>query len=187
MYYTPLRMLRQRTGLSENEAATRAGISRLTVRQLESAKGNPTVDSLQKAAAILDRELWVLAVPRNDPSQDSAVSVSWKVMRDGFDSWKIHFMNFVDEFRRDLDPRLILLSPPTELEPKLTALIASMSFALCEEAGFPPPAWVARTHFLESPWFVSGVENLKAISLLEAPVAFRRNNIFVMENFMKRA
>ena len=49
------------------------------------------------------------------------------------------------------------------------------------------PAWAAGCHFLPEPWFVSGVESLKATALVEAPLAFRRNNVFVLGNFMSRA
>jgi hypothetical protein len=40
---------------------------------------------------------------------------------------------------------------------------------------------------LPAPWFVAGVENLKASALVESPVQFRRNNVFVLGNFLARA
>lgn len=40
---------------------------------------------------------------------------------------------------------------------------------------------------LPEPWFVAGVENLKATALVESPLPFRRNNIFVLGNFLSRA
>jgi hypothetical protein len=42
-------------------------------------------------------------------------------------------------------------------------------------------------HALSEPWFVSGMENLKASALLESPLPFRRNNVFVLGNFLSRA
>jgi hypothetical protein len=44
-----------------------------------------------------------------------------------------------------------------------------------------------RPLFLPDPWFVAGIENLKASALVESPVQFRRNNIFVLGNFLSRA
>jgi hypothetical protein len=40
---------------------------------------------------------------------------------------------------------------------------------------------------LDSPWFVAGIENLKASALVESPVRFRKRNIFVLANFLERA
>jgi hypothetical protein len=34
---------------------------------------------------------------------------------------------------------------------------------------------------------VSGVENLKAMALVESPAWFRRRNVFVLGNFLNRA
>jgi hypothetical protein len=36
------------------------------------------------------------------------------------------------------------------------------------------------------PWFVSGFEGLKAISIAESPVQFRRRLIFVLKNVLER-
>jgi hypothetical protein len=36
------------------------------------------------------------------------------------------------------------------------------------------------------PWFVSGMESLKAIALVESPLPFRLRKIFVLENFLSR-
>jgi hypothetical protein len=36
------------------------------------------------------------------------------------------------------------------------------------------------------PWFVAGMENLKAIAVAESPLRFRIRKIFVLENFLSR-
>lgn len=173
--------------LSEVRAAERAGISRLTWRKLTHGHGNVELQSLLRAVHALGRDLEVLAVPQESNGEVSTVSVGYQVLRDGEDSWKIHYMNFVDEFRRTLDPRLILLPPPRELSKKMTALLASIVFALCEEAGMSIPTWARKRFDLPKPWFVSGMQSLKASALLESPMAFRRNGIFVNANFLERA
>jgi hypothetical protein len=48
------------------------------------------------------------------------------------------------------------------------------------------PQWTWDIPSCKEPWFVSGVENLKAIALAESPVFFRRRKIFVLENFLQR-
>ena len=56
-----------------------------------------------------------------------------------------------------------------------------MNWALNRRAGWPMclPA--------KPPWFVSGMENLKAIALAESPLRFRIRKIFVLSNFLSRA
>ena len=50
-----------------------------------------------------------------------------------------------------------------------------------------PPKWAQSMTALNKPWFVSGMESLKASALLESPLGFRAKNIFVHENFLERA
>jgi hypothetical protein len=38
----------------------------------------------------------------------------------------------------------------------------------------------------KDPWFVSGMENINAIALVESPLQFRIRKIFVLENFLIR-
>ncbi|HEY84127.1 MAG TPA: hypothetical protein G4N96_03305, partial [Chloroflexi bacterium] len=57
---------------------------------------------------------------------------------------------------------------------------------LCAELGLEPPEWLSTVPASPEPWFVSGLENLKAITLVETPVWFRARKIFVLENFLSR-
>jgi len=139
------------------------------------------------AASALNLELDVLLCPAECQSDLSTVGVGYQVIHDGSLSWKIHFFNFVDEFRRTLDPRLILLPPSTALELKLRALLASIVWMLCEEVQMDAPSWAQKRYDLPQPWFVSEIESLKASALVESPVYFRQNNIFVLSNFLERA
>ena len=60
-----------------------------------------------------------MLLPQEPCNSDySTYAVSLKVQHDGFDSWKIHFFNFVDEFRKSWDVRLILLPQPLSLDLK---------------------------------------------------------------------
>jgi len=55
------------------------------------------------------------------------------------------------------------------------------------ELGVESPPWAMRSYYLPEPWFVSEVESLKAMAIQESPLFFRRNNIFVLDNFLSRA
>jgi transcriptional regulator with XRE-family HTH domain len=191
--HTPLRQLRSRARLSEREASLRSHLSRSTLRQIETGSETSSAETLAAAAEPLGAQIAILSFPLDTPCESdcSSVATSLHILRDSTDkrpdSWKIHAMNWVDAFRRTLDARLLLLPPVAELSRPLTALLASIAFALSQEAEMDPPAWAARILWLPEPWFVAGVESLKASALLESPLAFRRNNIFVLGNFLERA
>src|SRR6266571_5424460 len=91
--------------------------------------------------------------------------------------WCIHLMNFVDDFRWYKDARAV--SEPFEFSHENTdALLASTAEALCDELGLTPPDWIAAVPACREPFFVSGFERLKAISIVESPLRFRLRKIF---------
>lgn len=68
------------------------------------------------------------------------------------------------------------------------AYLAAVAETLCREASLPPPVWTdSPPCFLHRPWFAGGFETLKALLLVESPVAFRRRNLFVSANALTRA
>jgi hypothetical protein len=183
----PWRRHLENRALSERLASVKAGISRSTWRALARRSSTIGLESLAAAARSLDLSMTLLLMPRETRSDCSTVAVSYEVLRDGPASWKIHFMDMVDEFRRSLDPALLLLPPPRELPQELRAMLAAIVLSLAEEVGMDAPRWAQKKYELREPWFVAGVENLKAMALLESPLPFRRNNIFVTGNFLSRA
>jgi transcriptional regulator with XRE-family HTH domain len=187
-FYLPFSHLRRQRRLSERDLADRAALSRSAVRGLANpAAGNVTVGSIDKLAACFECDVDIVLSGKELFSEYSTVATAYKIARDGFESWKIHLFDFVDEFRRAADARLVLLPPPSSSDQRIVALLSSVVRALCEELGMDPPGWASRRYFLASPWFVSGMNSLKASALLEAPLPFRANNIFVHENFLARA
>lgn len=69
---------------------------------------------------------------------------------------------------------------------KFDALLASTIEFLCNEVHVTLPAWVDNIPACRDPWFVAGVDNCKAIAIVESPIWFRRRKIFVFENFLDR-
>jgi hypothetical protein len=99
--------------------------------------------------------------------------------------WLIPFMEFVDSFRKHKD--ITSLSVPfNKKNDRFDAIVASMVEYLCAELELEPPQWIVDIPGCKEPWFVSGIENLKAIALAESPIYFRRRKIFVLENFLDR-
>ncbi len=99
--------------------------------------------------------------------------------------WRIYLMDFVDDFRYYKDP-LALFNPFALAGDKWDALLASTAEALCDEMGIDVPEWLEGVPACVEPYFVSGMEDLKAIAIVESPLRFRIRKIFVLENFLSR-
>jgi hypothetical protein len=171
-------------GLSETKAAELAQISRSTWRKL--GEESIEVRSLVRAASVLGLEVAIMMIREPCDAEQSAIAAGYKVLRDGESSWRVHFMDVVDAFRRTCDPRLLLLAPPAALPIRLYALLASITCTLAMEANIDAPGWASRRYPLAMPWFPSETESLKASAILESPLRFRRNGIFVLANFLER-
>ena len=94
-------------------------------------------------------------------------------------------MDFVDDFRKRKDPRMVE-QPFTFNHERFDALLASVTHYLCDELKISVPGWVYDVPVCRAPWFVSGLENLKAIAIVESPAHFRLRKIFVLSNFLSR-
>ena len=181
--------VRKRRDISQRALAKRAAVSFRGLQLLEKRGHNWEVMTVARVAEALNLpgqgvDLVVDRFLRMLP--DSIPEISIRMLLNGFDSWKTNLFDFVDAFRASV--RNELLEPPAYgLDARLQALCASTVEALCAEKGRNAPAWCAGVPSLSYPWFVSGIENLKAMSLVESPVWFRSRNIFVLGNFLNRA
>ncbi|MBU0676677.1 MAG: helix-turn-helix domain-containing protein [Verrucomicrobia bacterium] len=185
-----LRNSRESRGYSQRLLARKAGVSFRCVQQLESDEHNWRVESMQRVGHALGLPaggLDYFCGRYFSLLPDSVEDISVRIHQVGFDSWKIHLFDFVDRFRSDQSPDLIERPPIIELDVRIRALIASTVESLCAECGLTAPSWCRGIPALEHPWFVSGVENLKASALVESSPVFRARNIFVLGNFLERA
>lgn len=182
----PLKAWAKRWALSERDLSQEIGLSRISLRSLYKKGSNFTVASLLKVAPFFGQSFSIVSHGEGN-IDSSTLGVSYKITQDGFDSWKIHLMNMVDEFRATLDMRILFLPPTKDSDTRIQALIASVVLQLCSEVEVEAPLWAKESYFLPEPWFISGMDSLKAFALLESPLAFRRNNIFVLDDFLKRA
>jgi len=99
--------------------------------------------------------------------------------------WAIPLMNFVDDFRRSRNS-LAIEEPFRPSDQKMEALVAATVESLCDELDLEPPQWLEQIPECEEPWFVSGLERLKAITIVQSALRFRMRKIFVLENFLSR-
>ncbi|MEK9146145.1 MAG: helix-turn-helix transcriptional regulator [Elusimicrobiota bacterium] len=182
---TPLRVLRERRGLSQRELAKRAGVAFRTVQLLEWGKHDARLSTIARINRALGQEASDEESPR--PAEDSVAQLATGPADEAEGGWKSALFEFVEAFRREPGPRLIPEPPSRKLPAKLQALWACVVESLCHEQGVEIPLWCGGIGTLREPWFVSGVENLKASALVESPAWFRKRNIFVLGNFLDRA
>ena len=98
-------------------------------------------------------------------------------------------LNDVIEMNDRLVKELERISRVVGREGKITqraAPPAATAEQLRYELKFKPPEWILAVSAPRDPWFVSKVESLKAIALVESPLPFRLRKIFVLENFLSR-
>ncbi len=99
--------------------------------------------------------------------------------------WKIALMDFVDDFRCYKDEKMI--AEPFELgDEEKDAVLAGVIETLCDELGIAIPLWLHDVPPCTEPNFLSRMESLKAISIVESPIRLRLRNIFVLDNFLFR-
>jgi len=182
-----LKNARGRKNISQRDLARLAGVSFRTIQLVESQKHNATLATLQNVAKALGYPAESVAhrIESLFSQPVDSIAIISERLHQGED-WKIWFFNFVDAFRRAKDPAYVENPPDPDAPPRMKALLASAVEVLCEELGLPVPFWCAAIPSLAEPWFVSETENLKAMALVESPVHFRKRNIFVFENFLKR-
>lgn len=172
---------------SERALSKKLGLSRNTLRKALAKDESIKLSTLKTISEYFNQSMEILTYPKDHILDCTTVTISFRIVQDGFESWKIHLMDMVDEFRKTQDARLILLPPDKTCPNKLKVLMASTVLELCNEVQIIPPSWAKNLKPLPVPWFVSGMESLKASALLESPHSFRSKNIFVHQNFLQRA
>ena len=186
----PLKQARTRQGISQRSLAKLSNVSFRSVQQMEGGKHDMRLSSLSKVAQAMHYPPGSItkAIERIFTQPPLALkNVAEQIVHHGPNSWKIWLFDFVDAFRRERDESYVLEAPSSKLPENLRALLAATTETLCDELNLPQPWWTPAMPKLKEPWFVSGTENLKAMALVEAPVHFRKRNIFVLYNFLERA
>lgn len=184
-----LRQIRERSAISQRDFSKRAGLSYKTYQLVEGGGHDPrlsTLDKISKAAGYPKGAVTKAVEDLFAHAVDSVAVVSRMMAERGETGWNVPLFNFVDAFRRTKNVGLVR-DPPMCGPGKARALLASTVENLCAEVGTDVPVWAQAEPALASPWFPSRSENLKVSALKESPLAFRKRNIFVLENFLRRA
>lgn len=176
-------------GYSQRLAASKAKIAFRTYQLLEKGGHDAQVSTWQKLAKLFGIPASAVLAGLEKPFRapvDSVYRASLLMMQKPA-QWTHALFDFVDAFRRTRNIALVATPPDFGLELRLQVLLAAVVDQLCHEFGIAPPLWLDAMSALAKPWFVAGVENLKAMAIIESPIAFRKRNIFVFSNFLDRA
>ena len=166
--------------LGINRVAHEAGINKSTVSRYVSGERDYSLENFEKVKKAVE------VIERNNlRGRTSARQATQRVCLG--EDWRIPYFEFVDSFRATHCEHLFLERPVDGLDIRSLALICSIVMQLCDETKTPPPKWAMLSLELEAPWFISKFINLRAISLVDSPVFFKRNNIFVGSDFLERA
>jgi hypothetical protein len=96
---------------------------------------------------------------------------------------------FLDEFYPADSARKarMIADRPDQVGTVHDAYLGAVAEHLARRFNLPIPEWVDEPQrFLDNPFFAGGFEDLKAILLVESPLAFRRRQIFVSANALSR-
>jgi hypothetical protein len=99
---------------------------------------------------------------------------------------------FLDEFAIRADDGVraeaIAVAPTPTGDARYDAYLGALAEHLAVAHDLERPAWsVEPSRFLDRFWFVSEVPGFRAISIAQAPAAFRRRGVFVPERSLHRA
>jgi hypothetical protein len=141
------------------------------------------------AQKLTTRSSWLAShLPAPDQLTQTLAGIARRTRSGG--SFQHAVREFLDEFAlRDDRSRLEAIAerPPSMEEPRHDAYLGALAEHLATVHGLERPAWsLEDDRFLASFWFVSEVPGFRAISIAQAPAAFRRRGVFVPERSLHR-
>ncbi len=109
---------------------------------------------------------------------------------DGVQSFEFALSEFLDEFYVHTAERGAMLAtePPALPDRRQHAALGAVAEHLARRWDVAIPDWTEdRSRFLDTPYFTTPLEGLKAMLLVQSPLAFRRRLIFTEAEPLRRA
>jgi hypothetical protein len=142
------------------------------------------------ATALTTRSNWFAVHPPAQELLTETLAGVARRVRAG-DDFRHVVREFLDEFAlRGGDSsraEAIAERPPATGDPRQDAYLGALAEHLAAAHNLSRPAWsVEPARFLERFWFVSDTPGFRAISIAQAPAAFRRRGVFIPERSLRR-
>jgi hypothetical protein len=142
------------------------------------------------AQMLTTRSDWLAAHPPAPGQLNQTLAEVSQRARSGEDFHRA-VREFLDEFVLRGDERsrsdAIAERPVMTGEPRHDAYLGALAEHLATAHGLERPAWALEAdRFLSRFWFVSDVPGFRAVSIAQAPAAFRRRGVFVPERSLHR-
>lgn len=142
------------------------------------------------AQRLMTRSDWLASHPPAASGLTQTLARVARRVRDG-ESFHYAVREFLDEFalRADDGTRTesIAERPESTGDRRHDAYLGALAEHLAAVHGLDRPLWsVEPGRFLDRFWFVSEVPGFRAVSIAQAPAAFRRRGVFVPERSLHR-
>lgn len=99
--------------------------------------------------------------------------------------------SFIELYERDWVPeraQLLEDCPEPVGDPRFDALLGALAEHLSAKHGSQSPAWAGHTsRFLDTWWFVAGMESLEADAIVHSPISFARRGVFLVDGALSYA
>jgi hypothetical protein len=140
------------------------------------------------ARPITTRSDWLSSHP---PQASRLTQTLAGIASGGEEDFQHAVRDFLDEFALRADgasrAEAIAEKPAATGDPRRDAYLGALAEHLAAVHGLERPAWsVGPERFLKRFWFVSEVRGFRAMSIAQAPAAFRRRGVFIPERSLHR-
>lgn len=190
-----IRSARQAAGITQLEAAERAGTTQPAVAAYESGARTPSLTTLVRVLDACDHDVEVVTRPRMRRGAASLAELSQTIQQDledgrEQDALRLLF-GFADDFRGSSRPgaiQLIADEPPTTGDSRFDATLAGVAEFFASERAIPAPGWVDQPNrFVEPLWFVASRPKFDAYTLANTPATFARHGVLIAREVFDRA
>ncbi len=142
------------------------------------------------ATPLTTRSEWLAAHPPSASRLSETLAGIADRVRGG-ESFQHAAREFLDEFSLRADGRsraeAITERPELTGHARYDAYLGALAEHLSAAHGLERPSWsIEPERFLDRFWFVSEVPGFRAVSIAQAPAAFRRRGVFVPERSLHR-
>jgi hypothetical protein len=129
----------------------------------------------------------IVGISQNRPQTIAEIA---RRARDGSQLFDAAMREFIDawQFMASRSHPAAIQEEPDHIDAVRDAYLAALAEHLALSSRIPVPDWTGHpSRFLREPFFAGGLESLKAILLVESPLAFRRRLIFIRRLAVRRA